>query len=201
MQALDLYFLSTPDETAIHAMDKWITSIARKKEATEGGLRVWLTHVPDTLTRPFLDARAFDIVTRPVRMCAAEREEYQVSLGAAPKKHMVCQTAYDDEASFEVLLTLALELLKRAGQAYLSLTPELAARLLGPGKFGETFDQSMLEKFPGAAYEVAHEDSDGMLTLEWFVDAGWLRAWKTYKAKPATHVMETFSRFATLDYV
>ena len=69
------------------------------------------------------------------------------------------------------------------------------------GKFGEIFDQAMLEQFPGAAYEVAHEDDDGMLDLEWFVDAGWLRAWKMFKNKPNARGMETFSRFASLDYV
>lgn len=201
MQSLDIYFLSMPDETATKSMDKWLTSIARKKEMTDEGLRLWLTHVPDTISRPFLDARAFDIVTLPMRMGAAKREEYQVTLGAAPKKHMVCRTAYDDEASFDVLLTIALELMKRSGQVFLALSPELAAKLLGPGKFGEIFDQAMLEQFPGAAYEVAHEDDDGMLDLEWFVDAGWLRAWKMFKNKPNARGMETFSRFASLDYI
>lgn len=201
MQSLDLYFLSMPDETATKSMDKWLASISRKQEATDGGLRVWLTHVPDTLTRPFLDARPFDILTLPIRMGASKREEYQVTLGAAPKKHILCRTMYDDAASFDVLLTIALELMKRSGQVFLSLNPDLAAKLLGPGKFGETFDQGMLEKFPGAAYEVAHEDDEGMLDLEWFVDAGWLRAWKMFQSKPQAHAMETFSRFASLDYV
>jgi len=199
MQSLHLYFLTVPDEAATAAMDKWLTSITKEKTVADGGIRLWLTHVPETATRPFLNARPFDLVSQPLRLSASEREEYQVSLGAAPKKHMICRTEFDDEASFEVLLSLAFELMKRTGQAFLAVDNALGTRLLGPGRLGDPFEIEMMESFPGAAFEVAHEDDEGALDVAWYVDARWLNAWRNHRGKRANK-SETFSRFASLDY-
>ncbi len=197
---LDVYYLVIPDEAALASMDKWISSVAKNSTATDGGIRIWLTHVPETATKPFLHARPFDLISKPVKISASVREEYQVSLGAAPKKHMICSMDGDDEAGFEVLMSIVLEVMKRTKQVYLSIDNDLGARLFGPGRFGEPFEVSKLKNLPGAIYEVAHEDDDGELSLEWFVDDRWMRAYQQSR-KLVDKPTETFSRFASLDYL
>lgn len=196
---LDIYFLAIPDEAASAAIDKWIASIAKNAEPLRLGMRIWLTHLPETATKPFLHARPFDIVTQPLKISASMREEYQVSLGASPKKHMTCCTEGDDDASFEVLVAIVLEIMKRTGRVFMSLDNDLGARMFGPGRLGDPFDVFKLESLPGAAYEVAHESDEGELSVEWFVDARWLRAWQQHKSM-SRNTGETFSRFASLDY-
>lgn len=199
MQSLNLYFLAIPDETATASMDKWLSSIAKNKSAADGGLRLWLTHVPETATRPFLNARPFDIVSLPVRLSPSAREEYQVSLGGTPKKHMVCRTEFDDDASFEVLLSIAFELMKRSGQGFLAIDNALGTKLLGPGKLGDPFELADMASYPGAAFEVAHEDDEGALDVSWYVDASWLNAWRKNRGRKMGP-NDAFSRFASLDY-
>lgn len=195
---LRLYFVEIPSESMFSAIDRRLETLARRQEPIEGGRRLWITHVPETQTRPFLHARPFDIFVVPMRFSNAQREEFRVSLGAEPKRCMVCRAMDDTLESMEVLFVLAAEIMARSA-SLLCLNEKLARQMFHIDEREIDFPVQCLDDFPGSVYETAHELEDGDLGIEWFVDARWLKAWIS-KQHPQNGLHSDGSRFSSLDY-
>ena len=195
---LRLYFVEIPSDSMFSAIDRRLETLARRQEPIEGGRRLWITHVPETQTRPFLNARPFDIFVVPMRFSNARREEFRVSLGAEPKRCMVCKAPDDTPECSEVLFVLASEIMARSA-SLLCLDEKLARQMFHIDDQELDFPAQCLDDFPGAVYEIAHELECGDLGIEWFVDARWLKAWIS-RLHPQNGLHPEVSRFSSLDY-
>jgi len=200
---LELNLVSIPDETALGAVDRWLSSLARQETAIHGGRRLWLTHVPETAVRPFLEARPFDILVAPVYLGASAQEAYRMSLGAFPTRRVICRANDDSKTSLEILLVLATELMQR-WRAYLCIDAALGRRLVSLPEHDDEFDGRCLSRFAGTVYEVAQELGEDELEMRWLVDVCWLRAFRAWRERrcPSSHDMgePCFARFSSLDY-
>ena len=197
---LFIFFCELPTQAALEALDRRLSTLAKTQDPLPNGKRLWITHVPETATRPFLHARAFDIFVAPIRFSTSEIEDYRVSLGQVPKRQMVCRCENDSPESLEVMFCLAIEVMTRMN-AFLSLSEDLIRLMFHTTATDTDFLAQHLDDFPGLVYELAHEQSDGELRLEWFVDARWLRAWLSKQHHDAKFTPNsTTSRFASLDY-
>lgn len=197
---LELYFIELPAEAAIQALDRKLANLSPKIERLSEGQRLWVTHVPETSTRPFLIPKPFDILPRPLRLTNNALEEYRVGMGAAPQWHWTCRSHEDSEASCDVLLSIAIEIMSLCG-ALLCIDDPLGMKLFGPDALDDHFNTNVFAHYPGKAYEVAHETPDGDLCMTWFVNARWIRAWRKRHQIPETKNQTPESaRFASLDY-
>ena len=199
---LRLFFTELPQESTLNALDRRLVAMARSQEAIGGGKRLWMTHIPETVTRPFLHARAFDLFVSALRFSNAEIEDFRIGIGVAPKRVMFCESPDDSPESLEISFALAFEVMSRTA-ALLNISEDLAKRMfrLKP-PFDDEFPPHLLDDFPGSVYEVAHEKADGDLGVEWFVDAKWLRAWmQLHYKKPNEDERSETSRFSSLDYI
>lgn len=197
---IHLYYTALPPQQALNALDKKLSHIAKSQEAIDGGKRLWMTHVPETASRPLLNPIPFDLLVFPLSLPCTLLEEYKLSLGTAPKRCLLCQTADDSLPAFDILLALACEISSTTG-AFLSIDDQLGYRMLGPDPLDDSFNIHALHSFPGHVCEIAHETDDGDLRVEWFVDATWLCAWQHHHYAPRnTSPSSSYSRFASLDY-
>ena len=198
---LRLFFTELPAESTLNALDRRLSGLARSQEAIDGGRRLWITHIPETITRPFLHARAFDLFVSALRFSNAEIEDFRIGIGAAPKRIMICDSPDDSQESLEICFAIATEVMSRCA-ALLNINEALAKQMfhLKP-PFDDEIPPHLLDDFPGSVYEVAHEKPDGDLGIEWFVDARWLRAWtQQHYQKNKSEEHSESSRFASLDY-
>ena len=193
---LRLFFIEQPQASTLALLDRKISGLARRQEPIDGGRRLWVTHVPETATRPFLEARPFDIRVAPVRLSAAETEDFRIGVGAAPTRCMVCRSADDESATLEVLFAIAAEVMSHCA-ALLEITDGVGRRMFPIDPWECDFPAQLLDTFPGTVYEIAHETDEGDLAMAWLVDARWVRAWI---GRHAERPSATVSRFASLDY-
>ena len=198
---LKLFLPGQPPESAIHAMDKKLAGIAQSQEILDSGRRLWISRLPQTQMRPLLHAQPFDLMFKPLRLSNDEIEDYRVGIGAEPKHAIVCRNQADDKDTTMILFGLSLEIMT-CTNALLSINPSLGQRMFHvPAFYGDDFPTHFLDDFPGSVYEVAHEGIDGILSIEWLVDAHWLRTWlsSTHRSFNKPDNPET-ARFASLDY-
>lgn len=197
---LFIFFCELPTQAALEALDRRLSTLSKNQDPLPNGKRLWITHVPDTATRPFLHARPFDIFVSPIRFSNSEIEDYRVSLGQVPKRQMICRCDDDSPESLEVMFCLAVEVMTRMN-AFMSLSEDLIRTMFHTEETDTDFLAQHLDDFPGLVYELAHEQADGELRLEWFVDARWLRSWLVKQHRDARFTPNsTTSRFASLDY-
>ncbi len=195
---LRLFFIELPPESVLAALDRRLETLARRQEAVSGGKRLWITHVPETQTRPFLHARPFDIFVSPMRFNSSLREDYRVGLGVEPKRCMICRAQDDSCENAEILFVLCAEIMAKCS-ALLGIDEKLGRLMFKIDERELEFPSQCLDEFPGCVYEVAHEMDDGDLGVEWFVDARWLKAWIS-KQHPLQSSHPEASRFSSLDY-
>ncbi len=198
---LRLFFTELPAESTLNALDRRLSALARSQEPIDGGRRLWITHIPETITRPFLHARAFDLFVSALRFSNAEIEDFRIGIGATPKRIMICHAPDDSPESLEICFAIAAEVMSRCA-ALLNISESLGKQMFHiKPPFDDEFPSHLLDDFPGSVYEVAHEKADGDLGLEWFVDARWLRSWSQqhYRHLDADAHSEV-SRFSSLDY-
>lgn len=198
---LRLFFTELPSNSVLTSLDKRIDALAKMQEPIDGGRRLWITHVPETITRPFLNPKPFDILVSALRFSNSEIEDFRMEIGVAPKRCMICRAHDETHATIEVLFAIVAEIMTRV-PALLAINDELGRKMFRIHELEPEFPAQCLDDFPGCVYEVAHENSEGDLTVEWFVDGRWLKAWLTKKylqsGNPRT---SENSRFASLDYV
>ena len=195
---LCLYFMELPTGGALASLDRRLDKLSRVQEPVEHGRRLWITHLPETSSRPFLHAKPFDILVLPVCFSDSEIEDYRLGLGAEPKRRLICRGHEVIPAVVEVQFGLVSDIMASCA-SLLCLTPPLAARMLGADPMGDDMTISRLDSLPGSVFEVVHEDARGELHVEWYVDGTWLRAWMTARRRNAQQPPVT-SRFASLDY-
>ncbi len=197
---LRLFFTELPSAPTLNALDKRLDSMAKAQESLDGGRRLWVTHVPETITRPFLNPKPFDIFVSPLRFSASEIEDFRMEIGSVPKRCMICRAHDETHTTLEVLFAIVAEIMTRT-PALLAIDDALGKKMFQIPEREPEFPAQCLDDFPGCVYEVAHENSEGDLTLEWFVDGRWLKAWlsKKYMQSGQTKTSEN-SRFASLDY-
>ena len=197
---IHLYYTALPSQQALNALDKKLSHIAKSQETIDGGKRLWITHVPETVSRPLLHPLPFDLLVFPLSLPSTLLEEYKISLGTAPKRCLLCRSADDSLPAFDILLALAREISTTTG-AFLSIDDQLGYRMLGPDPLDDSFNINALHSFPGRVCEIVHETNDGDLNVEWFVDAPWLCAWLHHHYAPLNASRpSSASRFASLDY-
>ena len=200
---MELHVILThqPSSGDIRALEnKWL-SLSRSQERIEDGKRLWMTHVPATQMRPLLHAKPYDIIERHPRLNHAELEDFRIGIGAEPKHITAFKSPDDSETSRMILFTLALEMMTQL-RGLLQIDIKLGQYMFGLSPvYGDEFPAHLLDNYPGSVYEVAHENDECMLGLEWYVDAYWLRSWLIrfhQSLKPSDN--SDFSRFASLDY-
>lgn len=198
---LRLFFTELPPASALHALDKRLDTLAKSQEYIDGGRRLWITHVPETVTRPFLHPKPFDILISALRFSASEIEDFRMEIGTEPKRCMICRTHDESHATIEVLFAIAAEIMTRT-PALLAIDDKLGRKMFHIHALEPEFPTQCLDEFPGSVYEIAHENSEGDLNVEWLVDGRWLKAWLTqkYLQTGQTKTSEN-SRFASLDYI
>ena len=197
---LFIFFCELPTQAALEALDRRLNAFSKTQDPLPNEKRLWITHVPETATRPFLHARPFDIFVAPIRFSSSEIEDYRVSLGQVPKRRMVCRCEDESPESLDVMFCLAVEIMTRMN-AFLSVSEDLIRTMFQTEERDIDFLAQHLDDLPGSVYELAHEQADGELKLEWFVDAKWLRSWLAKRHRDARFTPNsTTSRFASLDY-
>lgn len=199
---LQLFLPSQPTESTLHLMDKKLAGFAQSQEKLAYGRRLWISRIPQTQMRPLLHAQPFDLLFMPLRLSNDQIEDYRVGMGTEPKHVIICRNQTDDKDTAMILFALSLEMMTCTG-ALLVINPGLGHRMFQvPSFYGDEFPTHFLDDFPGSVYEVAHEGCDGILGLEWLVDAHWLRSWlsTTHKNFNKPENPET-ARFASLDYL
>ncbi len=195
---LRLYFTELPQPSVLAALDRRFETLARKQEPVDGGRRLWITHVPETSTRPFLNAKPFDIYVAPLRFSASQIEDYRIGIGVLPKRCMICRASDNAPDTAEVLFAISSEIMSRCA-ALLAIDESLGRRMFQIDERELEFPSQYLDNYPGCVYEIAHELDDGELQMEWFVDARWLQAWLARRHSQSGSGQE-FSRFSSLDY-
>ena len=199
---LQVILTHQPSSNDVRALEKQWVSLSRSHEPIEDGKRLWLTHVPATQMRPTLHAMPYDIIEKHPRLNHAESEDFRIGIGAEPKHITLFKSPDNSETSRMILFYLALEMMTHL-RGLLQIDVRLGQEMFGLSSvYGDELPIHLLEKIPGSVYEVAHENDEGMLGLEWYVDAYWLRSWLDrfhHSLKPSDN--SDFSRFASLDYV
>ena len=197
---LFLFFTELPQPQILNTLDKKLNSLSRSFEPIENGRRLWLTHVPDTATKPLLHPKPFEIRLSTLRLSSAEIEDFRVGLGVTPKRVMICHPPDDSAVSEQMMFAIAFEIVTKCN-ALLRIDDKTGLRMFNLIEKGEDeFPSQLLDDYPGSVYEVAHETCEGDLGVEWFVDSRWLHAWMSRKYQRKSQNSET-SRFATLDYL
>lgn len=215
-----LIYREVPDAASCAALDRKFKNVSSVQESICGGRRLWLSHMPETVYRPFAKARPFDILVGGTRLSDGESEEFRMGMGAIPKRCLICRSHSKDSdgtceqtvdarrdceenAVVDVLFALALEIMTTTS-ALLCLDNAILKRMFGFDSRWPTDDdmwKAKISQYPGQIAEIAHECADGELWIEWIVDARWLRAWIDVRNRRRGDVSrEEFSRFSSLDY-
>ncbi len=196
---LRLFFTQLPSEAMLIALDRRLSSLAGNQEALDNGKRLWITHVPETASRPFLHAKPFDMFVHPVRFSASQAEEFRVGLGCVPKRCMFCCSPDDSSDAQEVLFAIVMEVMALC-PALMAIDERLGRTMFHVDERELEFSSQYLDEFPGGVYEVAHEKENGELGVEWLVNSVWLGAWRS---KSFRHCRQSadHSRFSSLDYL
>lgn len=197
---LRLFFIEQPSPSVLELLDRRIGSLACRQESIEGGRRLWITHIPETSSRPFLHARPFDIYVKSVRLSRSEIEEFRMGIGIAPVRCMICRSRDDDVASCEVLFAIVAEVISIC-HALLEIPEHVGRKMFHIASPDDDFDPRLFADFPGTVHEIAHETEEGDLMTVWLVDARWIRAFLAAgQLLLKAQKLGEFSRFSTLDY-
>lgn len=206
-----LLYMELPTVAESGALDRKLKKIADVQEPLDGGKRLWITRIPETIYRPFATPKPFDILVGVPRLGDTQIEEYRMEIGTAPKRYIDCRSYEESSTAIEVLTALAREIMA-CTHAFMRIDRQLFFRLAANFSrekcHSEFLDDSeiaaILQQFPGKLAEIAHEKENGDLVVEWIVDAHWLQAWcdKMHRPSPEHGQVdrEAFSRFASLDY-
>ena len=87
-----LIYREVPDTTSCAALERKLKSIAPVQESIDGGKRLWLSYMPETVYRPFAKPRAFDILVGATRLSDGEIEEFRMGMGTVPKRCLICRS-------------------------------------------------------------------------------------------------------------
>lgn len=206
-----LIYREVPDTTSCAALERKLKSIAPVQESIDGGKRLWLSYMPETVYRPFAKPRAFDILVGATRWSDGEIEEFRMGMGAVPKRCLICRSfasgsrsSTEENTIIDVLFGIVFEIMTTTS-ALLCLDSATLRRISGTDPaWADDDDESwkaQIYRYPGQISEIAHERLDGDLWVEWIVDARWLRAWIDAKNRHrGVEKNDEFSRFASLDY-
>ncbi|MFA5624150.1 MAG: DUF6368 family protein [Bradymonadales bacterium] len=171
-----IYFFSAPDASALQSLDRWFAGISTQQQASHSGIRLWISRMPSTERRPFLEPEAFDIEMGRAILTQAEKEAFMIATGASPQRVLKCKSKTRSSLHMRIVIELALGILQRCG-GLLALHEgerELIEKILSDNA---RVKSCRLATLPGKVYEFACEREDGELQILQLVDSRHFKMW------------------------